>query len=89
MTPEAKKILGHKRAVVSHLILNEMNKRNWTMTTFAESIGCSVANVSTTINGRGHSYMVLDGLRRMGVSDHLLFDPRDIRFTANYFNGER
>lgn len=76
MTPEFRRRLGAKRAEVSHIILHEMRVRGYSGASLAREIGCSGANVSKTISGGGHSTLVLDALRELGVPEAYLFDPR-------------
>lgn len=76
MTPEFRRRLGAKRAEVTHIILHEMRVRGYSGKSLAQALGCSGANVSRTINGGGHSPLVLDALRELGVPEQYLFDPR-------------
>jgi transcriptional regulator with XRE-family HTH domain len=81
MTPEVRKRLGAQRAQVSYIIAHEMRQRGYTYSSLARRLGCSVVNVSTTINGRIHSPIVLDALRAIGVPEIYLFDPRNIEMS--------
>lgn len=76
MTPEFRRQLGAQRAEVSHLIRHEMRVRGYSGRSLARAIGCSDVNVSRAISGSGHSPMVLDALRELGVPEEYLFDPR-------------
>ncbi|MDR2745695.1 MAG: XRE family transcriptional regulator [Desulfovibrio sp.] len=76
MTPELRRRLGAKRAEVSHIILHEMRVRGYSGASLARDLGCSGANVSKTISGGGHSPLVLDALRELGVPEEYLCDPR-------------
>lgn len=71
-----RKALGAQRAEAAHLIKYEMKKRGHDGESFAVHLGCSGQNVSYTILGHGHSPLVLNGLRKIGVPEYLLFDPR-------------
>jgi predicted transcriptional regulator len=75
-----RKVLGARRAEVAHLIKYEMKRRGHTGESFAKLLGCSGQNVSVTICGYGHSKLVLDGLRAIGVPEDLLYDPRRGRY---------
>ena len=78
ITPEIRRRLGARRALVTHLIRYEMRMRGYTDARFAREIaGCSGENVRKTVTGRGHSALVLDGLKAIGVPRKYLFDPRD------------
>ena len=63
--------LGNKRLIQRYLDMAEM-----TQTEFARSLGISQQAVGVVINGHGHSRRVLDGLRKLGVPEELLCDPR-------------
>ncbi|MDL2266803.1 helix-turn-helix domain-containing protein [Desulfovibrio sp. OttesenSCG-928-G15] len=76
MTKEIRLSLGAKRAKVAHLIHYEMGVRGFTGKRLARLLGCTPQNVSRVINGQSHSGLVLDGLRKLGVAEKLLFDPR-------------
>ena len=76
MTPEIRKILGAKRGKVSHLIQYELRVRGYNGARLARELKCSENNVSRAINGGGHSPMVLDAMREIGVPEKYLFDPR-------------
>ena len=89
MTPEFRRRLGANRAEVSHIILHEMRVRGYSGASLARALGCSNANVSRTINGGGHSPLVLDALRELGVPEHYLFDPRRAVVPALGVNRER
>lgn len=75
MTPEFRRQLGARRAQVSHLLKHEMRIRGYTLVALAQTLSCSVNNVSRVISGSGHSPLVLNGLRAIGVPEELLFDP--------------
>jgi hypothetical protein len=79
MTPEIRRELGAKRSEVTYLIRHEMRKRGYTDVSFARDVaGVSFQVVGRTLRGFGHSPNVLDGLRRIGIPEKLLFDPRKI-----------
>ena len=46
------------------------------MRQFAFSIGVSAESVSATVLGKKHSPQVLDALKKIGVPEEYLFDPR-------------
>lgn len=68
--------LGAARGRVRHVIYAEMMRRGYNGVRLAKELGCSSCLVSCVVLGRRHSYMVLDGLRRIGVPDEYLYDPR-------------
>lgn len=68
--------LGKRRAAVAHLIRHELSLRGYTQRKLADELGCSYSNITKVVQGRGHSEMVLNGLRGRGVPESLLFDPR-------------
>ena len=78
MTPEIRRELGFKRAEVSHLIKHLMRLNGYTEPRLAKELGCSTNNVSRVITGNGHSEMVLNALREIGVPEQYLFDPRRV-----------
>lgn len=71
-----RKLLGAERAEVAHLIRYEMKKRGYDGKKLAARLKCSGGNVSRTIQGKGHSELVLNGLRELGIPEAYLFDPR-------------
>ena len=66
---------GLARARVRFLIRHELRLSGHSCVSFAETIGCTVSNVSRVLNGKGHSETVLNGLRDIGVPEKYLFDP--------------
>ena len=79
MTTAQRKALGEQRAKVIFLIRHELRQRGYNQTSLAKELGCSRKNVSKVMRGQGHSALVLDGLRKAGVPEALLFDPRKAR----------
>lgn len=76
MTPEIRRNLGNRRASVSHLIVYQMRTLGYTRKSLAAELGISSQAVSKTINGFTHSERVINKLRKIGVNEELLFDPR-------------
>ena len=74
-----RKALGEQRAKVIDLIRHELRRRGYDQSRLARELGCSRENVSKVMLGKGHSPLVLDGLRKAGVPEALLFDPRKAR----------
>jgi hypothetical protein len=77
-----RKRLGVERAKVSYLIKHEMRQRGFTARELARWLQCRDSNVSRVLLGKGHSPLVLNGLRSIGVPEHLLFDPHRIQANA-------
>lgn len=73
-----RRALGEQRAKVRFLIKQALDDKGFSGVSLAEKLGCSGQNVSSTILGRGHSELVLNGLREIGVPEDLLFDPRRV-----------
>ena len=67
---------GKARLENKRLIQRYIDKQDMDQTEFAESIGVTKQALSKVINGRGHIPAVLDGLRKIGVPEELLWDPR-------------
>jgi len=83
MTPEIRRELGAKRSKVTHLIRYEMRLKGYNDSTFAEKVvGCTPQNVSKTLVGISHSPRVMDALRKLGVPEKYLFDPRKFKEAA-------
>ena len=74
-----RKALGEQRAKVIDLIRYELRRRGYDQSRLARELGCSRNNVSKVILGKKHSPLVLDGLRKVGVPEALLFDPRKMQ----------
>ena len=74
-TPGQLKEIGYKRGQCRHRILEALDKNGHNLSSIARLIGCSQANVSRVVNGKGHSKVVLAKLREMGVPEKYLFDP--------------
>lgn len=76
VTPEIRRQLGVKRSDATPFIYHELAKRNLNATKVAQALGCSISNVTGTIRGTSHSPSVLDALRKAGVPEKYLHDPR-------------
>lgn len=70
------KAYGDKRASNKRLIQKQLDAAGLNGRKIAERAGVSRQAVSATLNGHIHSPKVLNALRDVGVSDRLLFDPR-------------
>jgi len=68
--------LGTARAAIRHILGAEMMRRGYNGVRLTKELGCSNALVSSVLTGRKHSPLVLDGLRRIGVPEEYLYDPR-------------
>ncbi len=75
-SPEKRAELGAKRCFWSKRIYETLGRQGLTATALAASIGVSKKSVGATILGKNHSARVLDALRRAGVPEKYLFDPR-------------
>jgi hypothetical protein len=71
--------LGAARAAIRNVIGAEMVLRGYNGRRLAREIGCSAALVYYVLKGRKHSPLVLEGLRRIGVPEKYLYDPRRAR----------
>ncbi len=76
MTPEIKRSLGAKRGAKSHLIVHQMRMKGYTAASLARELGVSDQTVGRTIRGLRHTECVLNALKKLGISEKLLFDPR-------------
>lgn len=68
--------LGAARAAISHIVRAEMMRRGYNGSSLTKELGCSNALISQVLTGQKHSPLVLDGLRRIGVPEEYLYDPR-------------
>lgn len=71
-----RKRLGAARAAIRLIRGAEMMLRGYNGSRLARELGCSNGLVSEVLSGRKHSPLVLDGLRRIGVPEEYLHDPR-------------
>lgn len=71
-----RKRLGVMRSEVAHIIYYEMKKRGHNGISLANKLGCTPENVYKAVRGNGHSPLVLNALRALGVPEEYLFDPR-------------
>jgi hypothetical protein len=78
MSPLRRK-LGDKRARVAHLIAHKMRLCGHTGKSLSRELGYTPTTVYRTIHGELHSPRVLDALRKLGVPEKYLFDPRNVR----------
>ena len=67
---------GQKRAKNKRLIQQHLDDAELNGPKIAEKAGVTRQAVSATINGHLHSERVLDELRKAGVPERLLCDPR-------------
>ena len=67
--------MGIKRARLRFRILEALSDKGYTPSELAREMGCSLANVSKVLNGKGHSTPVLNKMREIGVPEKYLFDP--------------
>lgn len=79
-----RKLLGAERAEVAHIIRYEMKKRGYNGKKLAARLKCSGENISKVILGKGHSELVLNGLRAIGIPEAYLFDPRRSAVVGNH-----
>jgi hypothetical protein len=70
--------LGAERTKVRHLIEAEMKRVKHNGVSLAKQLRCSSTMISLVLYGKSHSPRVLEGLRSIGVPEHLLFDPYKI-----------
>ena len=67
---------GRERLENKRLIQRYIDKTGLYQAEFAESIGVTKQALSKVINGRSHLPAVFEGLRKIGVPEELLCDPR-------------
>ena len=80
--------LGAARAAIRNIIGAEMMIRGYNGSRLARDLGCCNALVSFVLTGKKHSPLVLDGLRRIGVPDKYLYDPRRVAVPSLSKQGE-
>lgn len=68
--------LGQMRCYWSMRIYEALRHNGCSAATIAAELGLSQSAVSATILGKNHSERILDALRRAGVPEEYLFDPR-------------
>lgn len=68
--------LGDKRCFWSMRIYEHLKRQGKSATTLALELGVTPQSVTQTIRGKAHSARVLDALRKTGVPERFLFDPR-------------
>lgn len=69
-------ICGFRRFQYRYIIRAILDDRGLSMAELGRRIGVSAEAVSATVRGKRHSPKVLDALRREGVPEQYLFDPR-------------
>jgi len=67
---------GFARLENKRLIQRYIDRLDMTQRKFADSIGVGKHVLSNVLNGKSHNVTVLDSLRRIGVPEDLLCDPR-------------
>jgi transcriptional regulator with XRE-family HTH domain len=77
-----KSVYGQKRAQNKRLIQKHLDDAGLDGPRVAERAGVSRQAVSATLNGHIHSEAVLAELRKAGVPEKLLFDPRKQQASA-------
>ncbi len=75
-------ICGLRRFQYRYIIRSFLDDRGLSMAELGRRIGVSAETVSATVRGKRHSPKVLDALRREGVPEKYLFDPRLARDKA-------
>ena len=73
---------GQKRAKNKRLIQQALDNAGLNAARIAKNAGVSPQTVSATLNGHCHSPKVLEALRKAGVAETLLSDPRKESATA-------
>lgn len=73
---------GQKRAQNKRLIQQQLDAAGLNTIMVAERAGVSPQSVSKTLNGHMHSEKVLEELRKAGVPERFLCDPRRQQETA-------
>lgn len=68
---------GYRRFQYRHFIRAALLERGLSMRQLATLIGVSAETVSSTVLGKKHSPQVLDALKKMGIPERYLFDPRE------------
>lgn len=73
---------GRRRYQFRYLIRAILDEHELSMAELGRRIGVSAEAVSATVRGKRHSPTVLNALRREGVPEDYLFDPRATRKEA-------
>ena len=73
---------GRQRYEVRYVIRAILDARGLSMAELGRRIGVTAEAVSATVLGKRHSPRVLEALRRGGVPEECLFDPRKTRDKA-------
>ena len=73
---------GRQRYEVRYVIRASLDARGLSMAELGRRIGVTAEAVSATVLGKRHSPRVLEALRREGVPEESLFDPRKTRDKA-------
>lgn len=69
---------GQKRCRAVYRIHEALAEHGTNSASLARSLGISTSAMSQTLTGKQHSARVLDALRKAGVPERYLFDPRRV-----------
>ena len=78
---------GQQRANHKRMIQKALDDAALNSVRIAERAGVSRRTVSATLNGHCHSPKVLEELRKAGVAEGYLLDPRKQQQTENHNTG--
>lgn len=68
---------GEKRCFYSYRIHEALARAGTSSGGLARELGISPQAISNVLTGKSHSPRILDALRKMGVPEDILFDPRN------------
>lgn len=80
---------GQKRASHKRMIQKALDDAGLNYINIAERAGLSRQTVCATVNGHCHSVKVLEELRKAGVPERFLFDPRRVEQAEYSINHEK
>lgn len=76
-------VCGERRCFYSLRIHEALARQGMSAAGLARELGISTSAMSQTLTGRCHSPRILDALRKVGVPEKYLFDPRRETRQAN------